>query len=117
MTTWYVHPVNQVTNHEFVRRLAESGEGSAGSFRLEVPAEDDKPYDVIEVPFRLLREMYAATEKKSGGDFAFIPFKSERTDEPLKFVPEFLLEKSKNKKVQAVLKFIRAKRATEATTA
>lgn len=111
MTTWYVHPVNQVTNHEFVRRLAESGEGSAQSFRLGRLAEDGKRYDVIEVPFRLLREMYDATEKKSGGDFAFIPFKAERTDQNLKFVPEFLLEKSKSKKVQAAIRFIKGKQA------
>lgn len=109
MTMWYVHPVNQVTNHEFARRLAESGEGSEASFRRKVRAEDGKCYDVIEVPFRLLKQMYDETVGRSGGVFVFIPFKAERSDEVLKFVPEFLLHKSRSSKVRAALKFVESK--------
>lgn len=110
MTTWYIHPVNKVTNTEATRRLAESGEGSAGSFEVQQPAEDGKPYDVVALPYRLLREMYGETEK-SGGDFAFIPFKRERSDETLKFVPEFLLKKSRHKKIRDAIAFVERQQA------
>ena len=97
MTMWYIHPVNKISNEEVVRRLSERGDGSATSFELDELAEDGKKYDVIQVDYRLLREMYDETEERNGGDFSFLPFKRERSDETLKFVPEFLLRKSKNK--------------------
>lgn len=108
MTMWYVHPTNKITNEEISRRLTDNGEGSAQSFRQEVLAEDGKRYDVIQLPYRLLREMYDETTARSGGDFAFIPFKAERTDETLKFVPEFLLRKSKSRKVKDAVRFVDA---------
>ncbi|MGB3073506.1 MAG: hypothetical protein WBB68_04595 [Candidatus Moraniibacteriota bacterium] len=110
MTMWYVHPTNQVTNREILRRLAATGDDSAENIKVGQLAEDGKRYDVIQIPYRLLKEMYDATIKKSGGDFAFLPFKAERSDEPLKFVPEFLLEKSPSREVKAALQFMRDKR-------
>jgi hypothetical protein len=116
MTMWYIHAVNKITNEEVTRRLSERGDGSADSFVIGQRAEDGKPYDVIELDFRLLREMYDETEARSGGDFTFLPFKRERSDETLKFVPEFLLKKSKNKKVQAAIEFVKRKQAEEASS-
>jgi|GEM_PF-6608502 len=116
MTMWYVHPVNKVTNDEVTRRLSERGEGSAGSFEIQQLAEDGKWYDVVLIDFRLLKEMFDETDDRGGGDFAFLPFKRERSDETLKFVPEFLLRKSTSLKVKAALRFIREKEEREAAT-
>lgn len=109
MTQWLIHPIGQLTNHEVSRRLAERGQGSNPSFSIERRAVDGKSYDVIEVDYRLLREMYEATTKR-GGDFNFLPFKAEGSKAEMEFVPEFLLKRHRSKKVREALEFVEKQR-------
>lgn len=106
MTYWYIHPVNKVTNDEVMRRLSDEGRGSGENNYVARLAKDGKEYPVIEVKYRLLRELYHATTKR-GGDFQFLPFKAEKTTGEMDFVPEFLLTRSRQaKKIQAAQAFI-----------
>lgn len=115
MTQWLIHPIGQLTNHELSRRLAERAEGSDPSYCISRKAEDGKEYDVIEVDYRLLREMYEATTKK-GGDFNFLPFKAEDSKADMEFVPEFLLRRHRSKKVKEALEFVAKLRGWQSTS-